>query len=236
MGAGDLGAIIKIGDGLGDFKKSIEDAGGEVELVGGGLHERLAFIIHLDDFFEFTRSHFGVGFAFSETVGLFSAGGKNAFADLMAGGAGRDGGKFFGFETGDIDVKVDAVEERARDFCGVLEALGGPDAVGFGIAFESAGAGVHGTDEHSSGGESEGGLDTGDGDNVVFERLAEGFEDVATEFGHFIEKENSVVSERDFTGFWGFAAAHDGGVTGCVVGGSEGSLPDKSTLIGEFAR
>lgn len=218
VGAGDLGLVFEIGDGLGDFEEAVEYARGEVELVGGGLHEGFAFIIHLDEFFEFSGGHFGVGFALPEAFGLAIAGGKDTFAELSGGSAGGDGGEFFGFEARDVDVEVDAVEEGAGNFCAVFEALGSADAVGFRVSLESARAGVHGTDEHCGGGESESGLDSGNGDDVVFERLAQGFEDISAKFGHFIEEEDSVVGERDFARFGSFAAADDCGVAGGVVG------------------
>lgn len=132
-------------------------------------------------------------------------------------------------------MEINAVEEGTGDFCSVFETLGGPDAIGFGIAFESAWAGVHRTDEHASGGEGEGGLNPGDGDDGIFEGLAQGFEDIASEFGHFVEKEDAVVSEGDFTGLRGFASADNCGVTGGVVGGTEGTTPDKAVGIAWFA-
>ena len=141
---------------MGDFEKAVEHAGGEAELVGGGLHKYFTFFIHLDEFFELAGRHFGVGKAGAEAFSLFETSGDDSFADSCTLGAAGDGGEFFGFEAGHIDMEVNSVEEGAGDFRAVFEALGGPDAVGFGVALESAGAGIHGSDEHRGGGEGEG--------------------------------------------------------------------------------
>lgn len=65
-------------------------------------------------------------------------------------------------------MEVDAVEEGTGDFGSVFETLGGPNAVGLGIAFEPTWAGIHRSDEHACGGEGEGGLDAGDSDDGIF--------------------------------------------------------------------
>jgi hypothetical protein len=53
---------------------------------------------------------------------------------------------------------------------------------------------VHAADEPEPGGESQAERGARDGDVAVFQRLAHDFEDVAAEFGQFVEKEYAVVS------------------------------------------
>ncbi|MEI2701471.1 MAG: hypothetical protein V9E83_03610 [Baekduia sp.] len=85
---------------------------------------------------------------------------------------------------------------RLADFAGGHVALGGR---------------VHGGDEHEAGGEADGGVRAGDGDDVVFEGLAERFEDDAGELGEFVEEEHAVVGEGDLAGARDHAAADDRG-------------------------
>jgi hypothetical protein len=63
---------------------------------------------------------------------------------------------------------------------------------------------------------------------VVFERLAHDFEDVAGEFGEFIEEEQAVVGERDFTGTWDGSAADEAGIGDGVMRGAEWTLSDEA--------
>ena len=131
------------------------------------------------------------------------------------------------FDLGDVDVHVNAVKERAREFfaIGVDLGLSAGTFVG-GVAEVAAGAGVHGGDEHEVGGVGGFGAGAGDGDFLVFERLAEGFEDRAGEFGDFVEKEDAEVGEGDFAGCGVIAAADDGDGRGGVVRGAEGASGD----------
>ena len=68
------------------------------------------------------RGHLGVGVGFlfgRETSGLAIASGDDAGADGGGIFAGRRSAEFFVFYGGNFDVDVDAVEERAGDFCDV---------------------------------------------------------------------------------------------------------------------
>ena len=50
-------------------------------------------------------------------------------------------------------------------------------------------------------------IDSGDIDKTIFKRLAEGFQRLTLKLRQLIEKENAVVSKRDFTRFGAIAAA-----------------------------
>lgn len=65
--------------------------------------------------------------------------------------------------------------------------------------------------------------------------MAKGFEDIATEFGHFIEEQHAVVGKGDFAGFGGFSSSNNCGVAGGVVGGSKRASPDEAVGIPRFA-
>jgi hypothetical protein len=63
---------------------------------------------------------------------------------------------------------------------------------------------------------------------VVFERLAHDFKHVAREFGEFIEEEQAVMGERDFTGTWDDASADEASVRDRVMGRAKGPLGNES--------
>ena len=52
------------------------------------------------------------------------------------------------------------------------------------------------------------GIDARDGNGTIFERLPQGFQSGAAEFGKFVEKQYAVVRQRNFAGP-GFATAAD---------------------------
>ena len=85
-------------------------------------------------------------------------------------------------------MEINAIEKGAAEFSGVFDTLRGANALSFGITFESAWARVHGGNEDAFGGESMGGMYAGNGDLGIFERLAQSFENIATEFWDFVEE------------------------------------------------
>ena len=125
-------------------------------------------------------------------------------------------------------MDVDAVEERAGDLGDVaLDHGRGAHALARLVVEVAAGAGVHGGGEHEARGKAERHGGAGDGDGVVFERLAHDFEDVAGELGQFVEEEQAVVGEGDFAGTRDDAAADEAGVGDGVVRRAEGALGDE---------
>jgi len=74
----------------------------------------------------------------------------------------------------------------------------------------ATGTGIHGGDELESGGILGAVESAAEDDAVSFERLAEGFEGLAVEFGKLVEKEDTVVGERDLAGLGDGAAADEG--------------------------
>jgi len=130
----------------------------------------------------------GVG-AGAEAFFLYVAGGDDLFAHGFAGGAGllrAQVAERYGLHG---HVYINAVDQRAADAIEValdlrLAAFAGRARVGE----VTAGAGVHGGDEHELGGEAYAAVAAGDGDATIFERLAQCFENSAGKLREFIEK------------------------------------------------
>ena len=81
-------------------------------------------------------------------------------------------------------MDVDAVEQGTADaFLVAGDGHGGAATFFDRVAVVAARAGIHGSDEHEVGGVGDGSQGTGDGDDFVFERLAQDFEDVLAKFG-----------------------------------------------------
>ena len=67
----------------------------------------------------------------------------------------------------------------------------------------------------------------GDRDASFLERLAEGFEDVALEFGQFVHEQHAVMGEGDFAGGGIDVAAEEPGVGGGVMRCAKGASSDQ---------
>ena len=152
---------------------------------------------------DFGRCHFAVDFCLiaAEAMGLAFAGLHDLLAHLHATGAGRGIRKFAERDRRDLDMDVDAVQERAADAAEIaFDLQRRAIALPFGIAPVSAGAGVHGRHEHQTGGKSDAAQRAGNGDTVFLEGLAEDFERAAIEFRQFVQKKDPVVGEADLAG------------------------------------
>src|SRR3989304_5364924 len=75
------------------------------------------------------------------------------------------------------------------------------------IAVIAAGARVFGGDEDEIGGGGKRAGRTRNRDRFIFKRLAQRFNDVAGEFREFIEKEDTVMRERDFAELCRFSSS-----------------------------
>lgn len=116
----------------------------------------------------------------------------------------------------------------AADFAEVvLNLAGGAVAFFAGVGEVTAGTGVEGADEHELGGEGDGHFGAGDVDAAVFHGLAEDFECAALELGEFVEEEDAVVGEADFSGLGNGAAADESDVADGMVGRAEGAGGDE---------
>ena len=148
------------------------------------------------------------------------------FYNIMFGGCGG-WGKVSGGGFLDIDDEVETIEEGAREFFTIcLDLVIGTSAFVGSIAEVATGAGVHGGDEHEISGVGGAVVGAGNGDTMILERLAEGFEDVARIFGEFVEKENAKVSEGDFARTGVGAATNDRTSAGGMMRGAKGVRGD----------
>ncbi len=180
----DVGGGFEVGDGAGEAEDFVVGAGAEAEFLAGLFEERFARFVEFAEFADFARGHAGVGAVGGETGALVVAGGDDLFAQVGAGGAGLVGAEVAVGDGGDFDVNVDAIEERAGDAAHVgLDLARGAAALVARVAVVAAGTGVEGGDEGDGGGEGERALDAGDGDDAVFEGLAEDFEGFLVELG-----------------------------------------------------
>jgi hypothetical protein len=59
----------------------------------------------------------------------------------------------------------------------------------------TAGTRIHRGYEHEPGWKRYSQMRSGYGDLAVFDRLPKNFQDILSEFGHFIEKENAIVGQ-----------------------------------------
>ena len=182
---------------------------------------------------ELTAIEAGVDGFLAETLVLGLAGLVDLGAHRSAIRPLLPAGEFVVRDGGDFDVDVDAVEQGAGKFGEVFVVHLRPAACGaFGVAAEG---GVHGGDEHESGGEFNGAVDAGDGDLAAFEGLAQHLQDITAELGKLIEEEDSVVGHRAFTGA-GDGAATDEGLGGCaVVRRADRPLVEEGYAVGEHA-
>jgi hypothetical protein len=76
---------------------------------------------------------------------------------------------------------------------------------------------IHGRGQHEASGKHQGHGGAGDRDCTVLEGLAKNFENVAGKLGEFVEKEQTIVRERDFAGPRDRAAANQSGIGDGVV-------------------
>ena len=97
------------------------------------------------------------------------------------------------------------------------------------VVVVSAGAGVHGGDEHELRGVVVGGGGAGDADVSVFERLAQDLQCGAGELGELVEEEDAAVGERDLAGDGVLSAAEEADGGDGVVGGAEGAAGDEAS-------
>ena len=117
VGGLDLGGAGEVGDGSGDLEDAVEGSDGEAEAAEGVVEELLAGAIDTAVEAEVFGGHGGVdggGRGEAEAGELAVAGLLDASGDSGGGFAGG-GAELAQGEGGELDVEVDAVEERAGD-------------------------------------------------------------------------------------------------------------------------
>jgi len=117
-----------------------------------------------------------------------------------------------------LDVQVDAVQQRAAELALVARHLvGRAAAAALCTAPEAAGAGVHGRNQLEARRKLRAVRGAGDGDAAGLQRLAQGLQRAAAEFGEFVQEQCAVVGQGDLTGLGRRAPADQGHGAGRVV-------------------
>ncbi len=159
-----------------------------------------------------------------KTIELGLSGRIDSFLDFPGGLPGFAACQVPVLDRGNLDVDVDSIHERPRDLGAI--ALNLWDRTGafiVGIAVITAGAGVHGCDQHEASRVGEGGRCTGDGHPFLFQGLTQDFQDILLEFGQFVQEKNAVVGEADFPGFRDLSSSNEARIGNRVVGASKRS-------------
>ena len=229
----------QIGDGAAELEHTMIRPCAEVHLLHGGAHEVAPSLVELAEVLHLGRPHIAV----DQQVGLAQAG-KASFLHLARPLHPRaDGGRRFSpgqvgqFLEGDarhIHMDVDAVHERPAD--ALLVALHRTHRAGaflLQVLKVAAGAGVHGGDEHKVGREGERPGGAADGDDAVFEWLAQRLQVARAKFGQFVQKEHAPVRHADLPWPRPATAAHQPGMADGVVRRPEGSGADQRLAVGE---
>lgn len=192
---------VEVGDGAGDFKDAVVGAGGEEHVAHGEVQDFLGVGVEGASVADLAGSHLAIvadGAVAAETVPLAVAGGLDAGADDGGGLAFCGVGESGDLDGGDLDMEVDAVEERPGEPGHVA-----PDLIGGGARFRcgfAIGGGVHGGDEHEARGKRHRPRRPGDRHVAVLEGLAKDLERGALEFRKLVEEEHAIVGEADLTG------------------------------------
>ena len=117
-------------------------------------------------------------------------------------------------DRGHADGEIDAVEQRTRHAPAIArDAVRRAVAASAGVAEPPAGTGIHRGDELEL--RRERGLPrrAGDVDDAGLERFAQRLENAPLPLRQFVEKKNSLVGQRNFTGPRIAAAADEGYAT-----------------------
>src|SRR4051812_8452820 len=211
----DVVLAEQIGDGAGDLDQAVDRASGDgaapLDQLGEGT---LAEAVELAGSAQDGAGHLGVAAQAPrpEPGELAVAGGDDAGADLGGGLAGLGAAQLAERDGADVDLEVDAVEQRAGQAEPVaLDRAGAAGALADAGAQPAARAGGGGGDGQERGGEAERAGDAVDRDTSLLEWRAESLDGGARELGELVEEQHAVVGERDLAGGGGRATADQGG-------------------------
>jgi len=182
----DVGAGFEVGDGAGDFEDAVVGSRAHVHALHGVFQLLQAGGVGLGVFVEQGWGHLGVavdaGFVL-EAAFLEHPRGDDALTDGgrgLAWGLGRHLVKIDGL---DLDLQVDAVEQRARNLAHVVGALVlVADAFLLGMPIVPARTRIHRRNEHERGGVFGAVFCPTDTYNPVFQRLTHHLQNGAIEF------------------------------------------------------
>ena len=148
----DVGAGLEVGDGAGDFEDAIVGPRGHVHALHGVFQLFQAGGIGLGVFVEQRRGHLGVAVdarLVLEAALLQGTGCDDALADGGAGFARCFARHLVKIDGLDLDLQVDAVEQRARNLAHIMRALVlVADTLLLGVPVVPAWARIHARHEH----------------------------------------------------------------------------------------
>ena len=222
----DIFTAGKIRDGAGHPEDPVVTAGGEAQPVKGAFHQLFPGRVQLTEAADLVGAHLGVGDRAPAGVPpqLALPGGVDPLPDGRAGFRRRPVAQILELHGRDVDVHVDAVQQRPGDLGPVRRhALEGAGAPPRGVAEPAAFAGVHGAHQHEPAGIGDRPGGAGDGDAPVLDGLAQGLDHVPVKFRQLIQKEDAVVGQGDLPRLELRPAGH-GRVGQRVVRGAEGPL------------
>jgi len=204
----DVVLADEIRDRAGDLDQPIDRPGGEratrLDEVGEGA---LAEAVELAGGALDGGRHLGVAAQVprAQADELAIAGGDDAGANRGGGLAGFAAAQLCERDGTDVDVEVDAIEERAGEALPVtLDCAGAAGAFAGARVEPAARARVGRGDEQERGGELEGAVDAIDRDGALLE-LAQSLDRRARELGELVEEQDAVVGERDLAGYAGWS-------------------------------
>lgn len=103
--------------------------------------------------------------------------------------------------TGDGQVQVDAIKQRAGELVAVaLDLVAAASTATGGVAMVAAGAGVHRRHQLEAGREADLVLGPGDHDFARFQGLAQHFQHAPLELRQLIQKQHAMVGQGDLAG------------------------------------
>ena len=133
-------------------------------------------------------------------------------------------------------MDVDTVEQRTGDAFGVARDRGrNAGACALAVAIVAARTCVLGSNQDEVGREGERAAGATDGDDAVFERLAQRFEHGLWELRQFVQEQHATMGKRDLARTDLSSAADQAGVGGGVVRRAEGTLLDEWRVGWQFA-
>ena len=217
----DFFGTSQVGNGARHFQDAVVGAGRETQPLHCRFEQHTACIANYTGIFNDLRGHHGVRIyplVVGEAFGLNIAGFNYPRPDSLARFGGAVGSHLVERDGRDLYVQVNAVEQGAADFIEVALHHARPTYTLFvGVIIIPTGAGVHAGNEHKIGRKLYRPLRPRNAHHPVFQRLPHHLQSRPFELRQLIEKQNSVVRQRDFARLRKTPSAHQSRIRNSVV-------------------